>query len=539
MKHLFLLIFIVAVTLASCNKHEEPAHLCMLDDIKVMGDTLPKAAIERLDSLRPEFEKESEYMRNKLALLDIRLHSKANMTQHFTMDSIKKVCLFFESNGTIAEQQEAYFYTACVYRDLYKYLDAITYFRKTAQIAENNRDIDSRLWKSTYSQLSYLYKVLYNNSEALDYAIKALDVAEKSNTVDERTYMNVASCYMKANDTLNAIRYYNRIIENADNMVIDRRNSDIIATAMRDYSLSGYKKEAMRCYELLERLDKEELPANYLLNVAIFYECIMSGGNTDATKLELYNNTKHIESRQDAQSRIRREFEDTRNPINSRQEGGKETGQTEKSVHYRLYIILIVSVSIILLLVGAVHYYRRKKQLQDIILSKEKNIKQAKELISMKEKEVEKERTGIEEKEKELAVLNATNSKLAKQLEAAENDFRMLVEQNRELTKLTLMNEISDDAEELIEKIKKTAKGKYHLNDDEWKQLLGAIDRIYPEFTYEVQAKFKKVSEAQMRVCYLWKIGLSGPQIVNLTDYPRQTVWLRIKRIEEVFGKDE
>lgn len=33
-------------------------------------------------------------------------------------------------------------------------------------------------------------------------------------------------------------------------------------------------------------------------------------------------------------------------------------------------------------------------------------------------------------------------------------------------------------------------------------------------------------------------IIFSGPQIVNLTGYPRQTVWDRIKRAQKVLGID-
>lgn len=29
------------------------------------------------------------------------------------------------------------------------------------------------------------------------------------------------------------------------------------------------------------------------------------------------------------------------------------------------------------------------------------------------------------------------------------------------------------------------------------------------------------------------KIGLTGPEIANITDYPRQTVWVRIKKVKE------
>ena len=124
------------------------------------------------------------------------------------------------------------------------------------------------------------------------------------------------------------------------------------------------------------------------------------------------------------------------------------------------------------------------------------------------------------------------------QLKTAESDFKLLVAQNSQLTRITLMNDFAGEAKDIIEKVRMASKGLYHLSDDEWKELLGAVDRLYPGFTHAVQAGFKKMSEAQLRVCYLAKIGLSGPQIVNLTGYPRQTVWDRIKRAQKVLGID-
>jgi hypothetical protein len=283
---------------------------------------------------------------------------------------------------------------------------------------------------------------------------------------------------------------------------------------------------------------------------------------------ELYNTTNSIESKYDAARWLtrfyvakgeyekaagyainfinaneavidKRNFEHTTNANNFyryRRDKEQETAIMENAAKQRFWTLLVASISIILLLVGAVHYYRRKNQLLGIIMNKEENIKQAKALISIREKEIEKEKSEIKKKEKELATLNATNSKLTNQLEAAENDFRMLVAQNRELTRLTLMNDIACDAKDIIEKVKRASEGKYHLSDDEWKELLGAVDKLYPEFTHEVQSKFKRINEPLLRVCYLLKIGLTGPQIVNLTGYPRQTVWVRIKRIEAVLS---
>lgn len=555
---------------ASCSKQQNETLLVQLSNIKAMGDTLPKIAMQRLDSIKPQFDNESEYMRNKFALLDIRLHDKAYIT-HTSIKPIKGVCGYFEENGTAAELQEAYYYMASVYRDLNDYPNAVTYFLKSAEIAESNSDIDGALWENAYSQLFYLYNQQLNYSSALDAATKGLDIAEKFKTVNERTYMSVSCSYHEIEDTIKTIKYADLALELIEAKGICPSNADIIAYAIGKYSVYGCREKAERCYKLLAELPEKARPFNHLTNISDYLERFVSADSAAITMSELYETTNSIESKYDAARWLtryyvakgeyekatdyaikfinaneavidKRNFEHTTNANNFyryRRDKEQETAIMENAAKQRFWTLLVASISIILLLVGAVHYYRRKNQLLGIIVNKEENIKQAKALISIREKEIEKEESEIKKKEKELATLNATNSKLTNQLEAAENDFRMLVAQNRELTKLTLMNKIAGNAKDIIEKVKKAAKGKYHLNDDEWKELLGAIDKEYPGFTNEVQAKFKKISEAQMRVCYLWKIGLTGPQIVNLTGYPRQTVRFRIKHFEEAFGKDE
>ncbi|MBR5599727.1 MAG: tetratricopeptide repeat protein [Bacteroidaceae bacterium] len=538
-----------------------------MDDIKAMGDTLPKVAMQRLDSIKPLFENECEYMRNKFALLDIRLHDKAYIT-HTSIKPIEDVCRYFEENGTAAEQQEAYYYMGSVYRDLNDYPNAVTCFLKSAEIAENNSDIDSALWKNAYSQLSYLYNQQFNYSSALDAAIKALDIAEKFQTVNERTYMSVSSSYHEIADTIQTIKYADLALQQIEAKGICPSNADIIAYAIGKYSVYGRREKAERCYWLLAQLPKKARPFNYLTNIAMYYERFISVDIAAVAKSELYNTTKRIESKYDAARWLtryyvakgeyekaagcainfinaneavidKRTLEHTTNAKNFYQykrDKEEEMAIMEKAARDRFNLLLGISVSVIIISVVALLYYHRKKQLLDIILSKEKNIRQAKAMVASKDAELEKEKASIEQKEKELATLDTTNSKLTKQLEAAENDFRMLVAQNRELTRLTLMNDIACDAKDIIEKVKRASEGKYHLSDDEWKELLGAVDKLYPEFTHEVQSKFKRINEPLLRVCYLLKIGLTGPQIVNLTGYPRQTVWVRIKRIEAVLS---
>ena len=567
MRYFIHFLLFSSLFFASCNKQGNEFLIAQFDEIKAMGDTLPKVAMQRLDSIKPQFDNESEYMRNKFALLDIRLHDKAYIT-HTSIKPIEDVCRYFEENGTPAEVQEAYYYMASVYRDINDYPNAVTYFLKSAEVAESNSDIDGALWKNAYSQLFYLYNRQLNYSSALDAAIKALDIAEKFKTVNERTYMSVSCSYHEIEDTIKTIKYADLALELIEAKGICPSNADIIAYAIGKYSVYGFREKAERCYKLLAQLPEKARPFNYLTNIAMYYEKFISVDSAAVAKSELYNTTRRIESKYDAARWLtryyvakgeyekaadyainfinaneavidKRTLEHTTNANNFyqyRRDKEEEMAIMEKAARDRFNLLLGISVSVIIISVVALLYYHRKKQLLDIILSKEKNIRLAKAMVASKDAELEKEKASIEQKEKELATLNATNSKLTNQLEAAENDFRMLVAQNRELTRLTLMNDIACDAKDIIEKVKRASEGKYHLSDDEWKELLGAVDKLYPEFTHEVQSKFKRINEPLLRVCYLLKIGLTGPQIVNLTGYPRQTVWVRIKRIEAVLS---
>ena len=555
MKQLIRFTILVILLNTSCTNHCNEWLMYKLDEIKAMGDTLPKVAIQRLDSIKPLFENECEYMRNKLMLLDIRLHDKAYIT-HTSIKPIKDVCRYFEENGTPAEVQEAYYYMASVYRDLNDYPNAVTYFLKSAEVAENNSDIDIARWECTYSQLSYLYNQQFNYSSALDAAIKALDIAEKFQIVNERTYMRVASGYAELHDTIPVIRYTDMALELIEAKGICPSNADIIASAIGKYSVYGRREKAERCYWLLAQLPKKARPFNYLTNIAMYYERFISVDSAAVAMSELYNTTNSIESKYDAARWLtryyvakgeyekaagyainfinaneavidKRNFEHTTNANNFyqyRRDKEEEMAIMEKAARDRFNLLLGFSTFIVAILVITVIYYNKKQRLIGTILEKDNNIKEIKLFL--------------QEKEKELESICSAKARLAEQLENSESDFKMLIAQNRELTRLTIMSNISCDANDIIEKAKKASKGKYHLNDEEWKELLGAIDRLYPEFTYEVQANFKRISEPVLRVCYLLKIGMSAPQIVNLTGYPRQTVFDRIKRIKSTIEID-
>lgn len=550
-KYIPCLLLITILSIISCSKSTDTGLLSRLSDIQAMGDSCPLKAILRLDSIKPLFEEESEYARNKMSLLDIRLHDKAFIA-HTNDSTIKAVCRFFENQGSARDKQEAYYYMGSVYRDLNDYPNAVTYFLKSIKLAEDKTVIDNALLENACSQLSHLYHMQFNYAEALDVALKGLHFAEKSRTADERTYMGVASSYYEINDMLNCLLFCNKAISIIENKGIKKENADIVSRAMSLYAAAGCHEDSKKCLNLLNSLKENERPYNYLASLSKYCAKYVSKDSAAIIVERIFEKSGNIQELYDASKWLaryysnkgdyenatkyamyfirvnntlieNRKFEHTTNAKNIfryQRDKEEELRIIEQGRKDRYYLILGISVSLILLLAGAVIYYRRKKMLLEIILNKENDIMHVKSVVR--------------DKEQELVSLNLKNESLSEQLEHAKDEFKMLVSQNRELTKLSLMNNVPDDAKDIIEKARRTSKGKYRLDDDEWKELLGAIDRMFPEFTYEVQSKFKKISEPVLRVCYLRKIGLSAPEIVNLTDYPRQTVWDRIKRIEMI-----
>lgn len=564
MKYFIRILLFSSLLFAACSKQENEVLLKQLNDIKAMGDTLPQAAMQRLDSIKPQFNNETEYMRNKLALLEIRLQDKAYIT-HTTDKQIKNICRFFEKNGTSVDKQEAYYYMGSVYRDLNDYPNAVTYFLKSAAIAEEASNTDVALWENTYSQLGFLYGMQINYTEALDVTLLQLKVAEDNGIADERTYINVATSYFEVGDTANTRLFCDKAISIISRNGISKKNADIVSIAMFYYTKCGKEYSAAKCHKALSLLKHNDLPQNYYTNLGVFYERYRSIDSAATAFIAQYKTANNIESKYDAARWLTRyytkrknyekaaefaiEFIDAneamidktnlehttnaKNFFQYRRDKEEETKVMQKAAKDRYNLVIGVSISIIVLLGTVTLHYRRKKRLLDIILNKEKNIESAKVLVEKRELELEKEKRCIEEKEKELRKLNAANSKLSIELQSAREDFDMLVAQNCELTKQTIMNNMAKSNGDIIEKVKKTSKGKYHLSDNEWKELLGAIDKLYPGFTHEVQAKFKKINEPLLRVCYLLKIGLTGSEIANITDYPRQTVWVRIKKVKE------
>lgn len=152
MKHLtfaFLALFsTILYTFSSCNKQEE--YVQTLQEIQVIGDSNPRAALKVLESISKNIEQNgNKHSKMKCALLKARLQDKAYMTATST-DTISMLCTYFEKEGTKQEQAEAYYYLASAYRDLQDYPQAVTAFAKVNEICDPETEEEAMLCSNAY-----------------------------------------------------------------------------------------------------------------------------------------------------------------------------------------------------------------------------------------------------------------------------------------------------------------------------------------------------------------------------------------------------
>ena len=108
-------------------------------------------------------------------------------------------------------------------------------------------------------------------------------------------------------------------------------------------------------------------------------------------------------------------------------------------------------------------------------------------------------------------------------------------EQNKAFIQLLHQSELEEKAEDVVYAVRQSSAGKREMTSAEWKRLYQAVDELYPSFKDRILRELGTFTEQQQQVCYLMRIGLSKPQIQNMTNLSRVTVWRWVKKFDWVF----
>lgn len=186
-------VCLLALSLTACTDSSMMER--RLEEIEAAGDTCPTAALASYDSLKGDMAASTEHIRNRYALLGVRLRDKADMKPK-SDSCIMYLVDYFEKNGTNRERQEAYYYAGSVYRDLQDAPRALKYFRKSADCTESG-EVDSLLLRNCHSQLYGLYFSVQDYRNALLSAERECKIGKDIGMQDDISLMHKINACMQ------------------------------------------------------------------------------------------------------------------------------------------------------------------------------------------------------------------------------------------------------------------------------------------------------------------------------------------------------
>lgn len=556
--------FIVLIITISflCISCKDNSLLSKMDQIKTVGDENPALALKMLDSIYVDARNASEYTIMKYDLLKIRLEDKSYIP-HTSNRVIENLVKYFEDNGTIKDKQEAYYYAGSVYRDLDDTPRGIENFYKSIEAVRDKRECDSIILRNAYSNLYYLFVNVQDYNNALKMAQMEYSISKAINNTTINTMNQITNAYIDLDMNKEGLRYLNETF----NLLKDKKyakEDNFIFLVLYNYSHLKLKDKANECYNLIKKRKLKRMDAfvrnilgNYYMLIGqqdsaiACYESII---NEKKNEYAMYDTSKklfHIYSENGNKDkaikygaefvRMSEKLDLAKNSelaatVNNKYKYHLDQSRMQKMESERtmyLRIALTIGFSAVLLTLAFVIFYMRKKNitlrrqlaLTDSLNSVKAQMRDIKKNTLLKEQQLASAQSEIAAKEQKMKEISEELQHNEQLLETTQKRLNDKMKQSEQLMQMLHKAELEDSASDVVEAVRKSAEGKKKLSATEWQQLYSAINSLYPDFKDSLVSRDGNLSEQQMQMCYLMRIGLTGPQINNVVDISRTTVW--------------
>lgn len=570
--------FIVMLLMASCSQDDS---LKRMEQIKRVGDEDPAKALIMLDSLETGIRDGSDYARRKYELLRIRLNDKAGKIPSSDI-MIKELVDYFEKEGSILEKQEAYYYAGSTYRDLHDAPRALEFFFKSLDCAADSEETDSFMLRNTFSNLTFLQYRVQNFNEALRMAQKEQEICRKLGSNRIIPFMHIGASYL----ALDSARQAEAAFDSAYSHIIGSEDvpnqQEVLVRLLNDYSELKRMSKAKACLSLIKAnplVDFSPFPciafAQYYESsgkndsAAVYCRRILDDGTDinnmyDTAKLLYRMYAKAGDSRLASQyAGIYMQLSDSldfgkrqelaatvNNEYQYHLDQQKEQDWKDERERYRQTLLIASLVVVIMAGIAYIFYVKRRSQHLRQIVGLSLDLqrasddgKQLREDINKKKKELAESKKLLKKSSDELNSIKQEFQRVNTELSEYGNAIKMKedllaerMEQNRVFLHLLHQSELEGRAEDVIQVIRESSKGKRDMSPADWKQLYRAVDELYPSFQDSLLKEPGAINEQQMQLCYLMRIGLSNSQIQGMMHLSHATTWRWVKKYEWVLA---
>ena len=559
MYRFIILIITISFLCISCKDN---SLLSKMDQIKTVGDENPALALKMLDSIYVDARNASEYTIMKYDLLKIRLEDKSYIP-HTSNKVIENLVKYFEDNGTVKDKQEAYYYAGSVYRDLDDTPRGIENLYKSIEAVSDKKECDSIILRNAYSNLYYLFVNVQDYNNALKMAQMEYSISKAINNTTINTMNQITNAYIDLDMNKEGLRYLNETFNLLKNKKYAKEDN-FIFLVLYNYSHLKLKDKANECYNLIKKRKLKRMDAfvrnilgNYYMLIGqqdsaiACYESII---NEKKNEYAMYDTSKklfHIYSENGNKDkaikygaefvRMSEKLDLAKNSelaatVNNKYKYHLDQSRMQKMESERtmyLRIALTIGFSAVLLTLAFVIFYMRKKNitlrrqltLTDSLNSVKTQMRDIKKNTLLKEQQLASAQSEIAAKEQKMKEISEELQHNEQLLETTQKRLNDKMKQSEQLMQMLHKAELEDSASDVVEAVRKSAEGKKKLSATEWQQLYSAVNSLYPDFKDSLVSRDGNLSEQQMQMCYLMRIGLTGPQINNVVDISRTTVW--------------
>jgi len=560
-KTLMMIMLCVAALCAGCRDGRTDGLLSRID---TLTEARPDSALRMLDSLGAEKDGWSRRQRMKYDLLHLKAENKAFVP--LTSDSIAKDLVdYYDTWGNANERMTAHYLLGCVYRDKGDSPQAIDAFLDAvAQADTTSKDCDYISLSATYSQMANIYhkQLLLTNEinarkKASHYALVA---HQKYKAIYE--LKKSANAYILMNKKDSAEIVLSKVIESyySDNEIQAalQASTSLLYLYVQKPNKTDESRELITRYEAESTLFdiNHELPPSkrqyyyykgqyyenlgFLDSAEYYYRKVHYHNMSFTAQDPMYRGLLSVFSKRhqsDSIAKYARLYCEVNDSSIAKKDQEltaqmaasynyslhqKEARESEAKAHRFFLWLIIILFSFLIFILITLYVYR--------------NIKLKKQAVQDDYIRLQQEKMALEE------LLAQNQNSYAVEIEEKRATIEALENKLKEDRTYQGFNAIDETikSDEIVEKFKNIANGRGNAPTySEWARLRTLIDSVLPDFVPFIKTHCPAVSESDIELCLLVRLGFRTDQIATLMHLsPSGVSKSKARLLQKIFHED-
>lgn len=524
---------LILLTLTCCNHYPAMNELALAEQLI---EQKPDSALKVLKQIKDP--KGLSAREQALYCLFLTLANDKNYVTHSTDSVIKIAVDYFDQHRDPKYQMLAYYCMGRVNTDLEDALQAQEYYLKALELGENLNDF--RLLLKINNNLASIYLLRNIDEMAIPLYKKALSYAKLEKQIDSLNISfilrNIGRTYTLSKRSDSAIHYYQQALLysqpiNKSSIYNDiaylyyddgnyfdaKKNIDIASNlANNNKLLYPIYLTKGKLYIKMNEIDSAEVYLKFSAKSPNLYtkssslRSLAQLANISNKNKEYINYTEEYELLRDSltKSDHSENIRITQSMFNY-QRIAKEKNKYEKEASDRMLLIYqIIILSSIILIASFTFYKRNDKKKEVLIKNNALKYKRSQQYIEDNKREIAR-------LENELTLEQIQKDEYQKQLYEARKT--MLELENLYLFKRQgAIQILEQDLQNINLYIRIQKEENIQLNACEWVELQQLIDATYQDFTRRLVKVYNRISDEEIRICYLVKMKISVKKIASI-----------------------